>query len=186
MDCDAAKTWINKQVYQTGQDGAARIITQLAPQYIHTENANGRTPVEIATSRYVLSICENPPPPPGNRSRTTHPSVVTKPLQEFRPENVHQQQEREKEKTVQLTVLEDRGDGMELDGSDENDDGVTWEWDESSVVDTYHFAIAVERKFPAKRKLVSLAEANELAKRITRGGNSQDMVFSGGDILALW
>lgn len=168
----------NEQAYQTGHHNAARIITNMAPQYIHTENANGRTPVEIATSRYLLHICENPPPAPGGYSRPVHQSVVSAPLsQPYREHKIM------KKKAL---VLGDRGDQMELDAPEGQEEEVGVVWDCMAVEATYHLAVSVERSVPGKRKLVNLAEANELAKRLTSGKGQYVPEFNGGDILSLW
>lgn len=60
--------------------------------------------------------------------------------------------------------------------------------DQVAVVETYNLAVSAGEIAPGKRKLVSLADANELAKRITGGmGTGQSVVsFCGGDILGLW
>lgn len=150
----------------------------MAPQYIHTENANGRTPVEIATSRYLLNICQSPPTPPGGYSRSVHQSVVSAPLSNFYPE--------EEGGKKQVVMLEDCGDKMELDGQEGADDDVVTEWDLTAVEDMYHFAVTAEKRFPEKRKLVSLADANQLAKRITSSVGQPIAEFDGGDILSLW
>lgn len=169
----------NKQAYQAGHYNAARIITDMAPQYIHTENANGRTPVEIATSRYLLHICESPPPAPGGYSRPVHQSVVSALLSEFYPEH-------EDMKKKELVVLGDRGDQMELDAPEGQEEEVGVVWDRMAVEATYHLAVSVEKSVPGKRKLVNLAEANELAKRLTSGKGQRVPEFNGGDILSLW
>lgn len=110
-----------------------------------------------------------------------HQSVLSMPLSEFYPKE-------DGEEKQQIVLLEDRGDEMEVDGwegaeEDENDHAAIC--DPTAVEDMYHFAVTVERSFPEKRKLVSLADANELAKRITRG-TDQIIEFDGGDILSLW
>lgn len=94
------------------------------------------------------------------------------------------------------TIIEDRGaktevdqDRMEVDTETEKApivDHITWEWDHSDAEDMYHAAVRAQEKYPGKRKLVSLADANELAKRITSGANNQPVEFDGGDILSLW
>lgn len=154
----------------------------MAPQYIHTENANGRTPVEIATSRYLQDVRENPPLPPSGYMPQSYQTAEDALSFKFHLEEDH-------EKKKQIALLEDRGDQMEVDGQEEaeedheNDPVVGY--DSTAVEDMYHFAVAAERSFSGKRKLVSLAEANELAKRITSGAG-QAVEFDGGDILSLW
>lgn len=166
-----------------GYDGTARIITEMAPQYLHTENANGRTPVEIATSRYLSDIGANPPSPPFCQGRISYTGVVDRYISGFYPPE---------EKKVTLiedsAKMEADGEGMEIDDEkeEEPEDGVTWESDLPSVGDMYLVAIEAEKKYPGKRKLVSLADANELAKRITNRASTQTVEFDGGDILSLW
>lgn len=170
----------NKQAYQAGYHEAARIITELAPQYIHAENANGRTPVEIATACYLLHIYQNPPPPPGGYSRYSHQSVVNASLMEFHPENKGQK----KKPLVSLGGF--GGFGASGGFSAPGDGGVGANLDQVAVVATYNLAVSAGKSAPGKRKLVSLADANELAKRITGGTGCNAIPFNGGDILSLW
>lgn len=58
--------------------------------------------------------------------------------------------------------------------------------DQVAIVATYNLAVSVGKSTPGKRKLVSLADANELAKRITGGTGQSVGSFDGGDILSLW
>lgn len=168
----------------------------MAPQYLHYENANGRTPMEIATSQYLLDIASHPQKP---AYRLHHESVVDQQLFKFYPE------EETPEKTISTIRLPFRSDGStQLDGSaqesgdmmdvDEEEteeekpkDNVTHTIDWQDIKDTYRFAVKAVEKFPGKRKLVSLLDANELAKRITGKKNVVPITeFNGGDILCLW
>lgn len=89
-------------------------------------------------------------------------------------------------KKKELVVLEDRGDEMELDAPDGQEEEVGVVWDPTAVEATYHLAVSAEKSVPGKRKLVSLAKANELAKRLTSGTAHHVSEFNGGDILSLW
>lgn len=89
-------------------------------------------------------------------------------------------------KKNELVVLEDRGDQMELDAPEGQEEEVGAVWDRTAVEATYHLAVSREKSVPGKRNLVSLADANELSKRITSGVGQHVPYFDGGDILSLW
>jgi hypothetical protein len=153
----------------------------MAPQYTRYENANGRTPMEIAASLFLSDVYCNPPQglPYNSRARST---AVDKQIYEFYPP------------AGQDLSTPDSPKSMDVDQTDEEEepkDGVTWKVDTEDLVKTYELGVSYLEKYPGKRKLISLNDANELAKRVATmktniQKNKEEDEFDGGDIISFW
>ncbi|RPB14615.1 ankyrin [Morchella conica CCBAS932] len=165
--------------YQCGLPGVLSIFTEMAPQYTRYENANGRTPMEIATSLFLSDVYCNPPEglPYSWQLRWT---AVDRQIYEFYPPTKQDSSTPESPKSMDIN---------QMDEEEEPKDGVTWKVDTTDLVKTYELGVSYLEKYPGKRKLISLNDANELAKRVATmktKKNEEEDEFDGGDILSFW
>ncbi|KAI5840776.1 hypothetical protein DFP73DRAFT_557829 [Morchella snyderi] len=163
--------------YQRTLPGVLTIFTEMAPQYTRYENANGRTPMDIATSLFFSDVYCNPPqglPYPAMPS-----SAIEKGLYQFDAP------------VVRNVSTPDTPKSMDDQTDEEPTDGVTWQIDQGDLVKTYELGVFYLEKYLGKRKLISLNDANELAKRVAsmrtaKQNNGGEDEFDGGDILHFW
>ena len=124
---------------------SARLLLALKPEHINTENASGRTPLEIATSNYLTKISQNPQTINTYQARTIlyQPSGFPAP------------------RAHATTAPE----GGEMVGKEEE------EWDTPDVNSAFEVACKAAREAGCGRVLVSLHEARSLVQRLQGSKN---------------
>ena len=130
-----------------GLSAITSFLLSLNPALLHRENATGRTPLEMARDRYLTSIVKDPPNVFSNYNynpnHEDHNSLVRQPASSFIP--AKPLPEESKKRTYEICLEADQ-----------------------SLIDE-----GFEGESKRKRRLVSLFEANEVAKRLAgnkRGG----------------
>lgn len=137
--------------------------------------------MEIVTSLFLSDVYCNPPQgvPYDWQLRWT---AVDKQIYDLYP------------RTARDSSTPDSPKSMDVDQMDEEEepkDGVTWKVDTTDLVKTFELGVSYLEKYPGKRKLISLNDANELAKRVATMKTKKDEEgdedeFDGGDILSFW
>lgn len=135
--------------------------------------------MEIATSLFLSDVYCNPPEglPYSWQLRWT---AVDRQIYEFYPPTKQDSSTSESPKSMDIN---------QMDEEEEPKDGVTWKVDTTDLVKTYELGVSYLEKYPGKRKLISLNDANELAKRVATmktKKNEEEDEFDGGDILSFW
>ena len=129
-----------------GLSSITAFLLSLNPALLHRENATGRTPLEMARDLYLTSTVQDPPNVFSsyryNPNHDDYTSLVHQPAVSFVP--VKSQPEESKKRTYEVCL----------------------EIDESLVEEGY------EGTAKRKRRLVSLFEANEVAKRLAGNKSS--------------
>jgi len=123
---------------------SARLLLTLKPEHINTENASGRTPLEIATSNYLTKISQN-------------------------PQTINTYQARTSRTTFGFLTPEGRAAtaprGGETVGKEKE------EWDTPDVNSAFEVACKAAREAGCGRALVSLHEARSLVQRLQGSKN---------------
>lgn len=123
-----------------GDMDLVKFLVSYRPSLLYRENATGMTPVEVASTTFLRSHIDSPP----ELSGRDHFSIKDRPAKSF---------------------LIKSEDDVEID--DDMDDE---EEKYGQVINMgrrmYHLINALVTKFPGTRKLVSLHDANEVAKRL--------------------
>jgi hypothetical protein len=118
-----------------------RILLDFKPTLLYRENATGRTPAEVAYDEYMKKQLE----------------AETDPVKRWRGNSYTSHADRNPEQFVKdakdKKVLDEYGNQVESEGPY----GLKWPWD---ICKEYL------EKYPGKRRLVSLNEANEVARRL--------------------
>jgi ankyrin repeat protein len=116
-------------------------LVEYRPELLYYENATGMTPIEVAETQHLRSIVEHPPHLNSSREYKTE----TKPASDFAPRK--EKSEMEKKIDDILDLEEDSGP-----------------YSSQGRMDRLLKKLA--EKYPGKRRLVSVIEANEVAKRL--------------------
>jgi ankyrin repeat protein len=116
-------------------------LVEYRPELLYYENATGMTPIEVAETQYLRSIVENPP----RLNSSTDYKTETKAASDFAPK---------KEKSEMDKKIDDILDLEEGSGP----------YSSQGRMDRLLKKLA--EKYPGKRRLVSVIEANEVAKRL--------------------
>jgi ankyrin repeat protein len=135
-------------VVRSGSDNLLRIMLSLRPELLFRENATGRTPYEMAEDAFLAKMVFNDPPSlqPGHLSYAQR-----------RVRNTGR---------ANFSILLDREPWTFVDEPDEGRLGIELVWEVCQ-----EFA---QKSQGTKRKLVSLVEANEVAKRLARQKGRRD------------
>lgn len=124
-----------------GLSSITSFLLSLNPSLLHRENATGRTPLEMARDLYLTSTVQDPPNVFStydyNPNQADHRSVVQQPASSFIP--AKPRPEESKKRTYEICMEADR-----------------------NLIDQGY-----EGYGKRKRRLVSLFEANEVAKRLS-------------------
>ncbi|KAL7276030.1 hypothetical protein RUND412_000999 [Rhizina undulata] len=148
---DGEGNWPIHVLFQKGLYKIAKIVLDMFPDMLFKENAVGRTPIEIITDQYLINISSNPPLVVWNEN--VHGSAVSEPLVVDKPVEHFREKETENEES---------------------------EFEIPSIDKMRAFALKLASEaISEKRQLVSLLDANELAKRVAK--NATDRYDSGGD-----
>ncbi|KIW13836.1 hypothetical protein PV08_06616 [Exophiala spinifera] len=133
---DGAGDYPLHSLVRRGSLELVKFLVEYSPSLLHWENATGMTPLDVAMAKYLGSLIEHPP----NIVNSTSWSVASVPAMDFAAKR----------------------------GRDQNDDeeGVDNYSDRSTDWQVYRLVESLVAKHPAKRKLVGLHDANEVAKRL--------------------
>lgn len=142
-----------QKVYQHSVYEAAKVITEINPLALFYENANGRTPLEISRSIYLKDVSSKQFTVNRNIAQNCGGNMAyDKNISAFPDTELAEREKSEKAKRIES------GEEEETASSNENKK-------------TYKYALEVveglkAKEVPIKRKLVSLADANSLARRL--------------------
>lgn len=134
---------LHELVRRAGLD-LVKFIVDYRPELLYQENATGMTPEEVVSTAYLRSRIANPPEPSTRDSW----SIKDRPANEFVAKN--------KDDVEEDYILDDD------DSHDHNGFGRS----AVSPRRMYQLINALVKKYPGTRKLVSLHDANEVAKRL--------------------
>ncbi|KAK5056680.1 hypothetical protein LTR84_012212 [Exophiala bonariae] len=132
-------------VVRSDNSDLVKFLVHYRPELLYQENATGMTPAEVVATLYIRTRIENPPAP----SSRDHWSVKDSPAESFLPK-----------------------DKYDIDGNyhpdDDDDNGIHYSYNRNigPARRMHHLINQLVNKFPAPRKLVSLHDANEVAKRL--------------------
>jgi ankyrin repeat protein len=133
---DSSGDYILHTATRRGLEGLVRFLVEYQPGLLYWENATGMLPIDVASTRYLQSLVEHPPK-----------------LNETRERSIRDQAPSAFDNS---RISETRLERFDADGVEARSD----EWK------MYHLIKDLMDKHPAKRKLVSLSNANEVAKRL--------------------
>lgn len=138
---DGAGNYIIHYLARSDREVLVKYLIDQRPEILYWENATGQTPVDVAQTAYLRSIIENPPKLPEPRRY----DVTTQHYGSY------QAQEQEGQQAVDHL--------LELDAEDASQRSGAWRMN--------RLMQKLMVKYPGKRKLVSVLDANEVAKRLT-------------------
>lgn len=125
-----------------------KFLVKYRPELLYRENATGMTPAEIVSTSYLRRRIDDPPAP----SERDNWSITDKPAAAFTTNHKRD-----------LEVEHDFDDDDDEEGAGSNSYNSSMKQHRLM----HRLMNTLERKYPGKRKLVSLHDANEVAKRLT-------------------
>ncbi|KIW41717.1 uncharacterized protein PV06_07247 [Exophiala oligosperma] len=139
---DGAGDYPLHSLVRRGSLKLVQFLVEYRPGLLHWENATGMTPLDVAMAMDLGAQIEHPP----ELVNSTSWSVETVPAKDFAGKHERVQNGEEEEEEV--------GEAAD-DGSGRS---INWQ--------VYRLVESLVAKYPAKRKLVGLHDANEVAKRL--------------------
>lgn len=131
-------------VVRSGDLNLVKFLVHYRPELLYQENATGMTPAEVVSTMYLRTRIENPPAPSTRDSW----SIKDTPAEDFL-----------------LKTTDEADENYHMDDHD-NANHYAYRPTVGASRRMHHLINALVKKFPGKRKLVSLHDANEVAKRL--------------------
>ncbi len=159
---NGAGDYILHTIVRKRDEELVKFLVEYRPEMLYWENATGMTPMDVAETQYLRSVIESPP----SLNTSTEYSYKNEPERNFAP-GKGEKSERQKE-IAQI---------MDVGEEDLVEKGAAWRMD--------RLLKKLAEKYPRKRRLVSVIEANEVARRLAGEQQKKNAETRRGERLGL-
>lgn len=126
-------------------------LVKYRPAMLYWENATGMTPIDVAETQYLRSLIESPP----KLYTNNHYKIEIKPESHFATKSEEKNDEQKRIEEI-----------LDVSEEDLKDKGAAWRMD--------RLLKKLAEKYPGSRRLVSVIEANEVARRLASEQQKQN------------
>jgi hypothetical protein len=140
---NGAGDYILHDLVKKRNEALVKFFVEYRPEMLYWENATGMTAIDVAEIQYLRSVIVSPP----TLSTATSYSIKDLPDGHFAPKKAEKSKHKE-----QIEEL------LDVSEEDLKEKGAAWRMD--------RLLKKLAEKYPGKRRLVSVIEANEVARRL--------------------
>lgn len=146
---NGAGDYVLHYLVRDGRENLVKDLVDYRPEMLHWENATGMTPLDVAETKYLRDLIDHPPRVQDIR----HTRFASGPIEALDSQSDENETRIHPAALTELDALIADDDKQNLDGR-----GASWRM--------YHLLRTLATKYKGKRKLVSVLDANEVAKRL--------------------